>query len=45
MGIETILLVFGVAIVIAIGVGASRAKRKAGATQAPKPTNPTDGRR
>lgn len=41
MGIETILIVFGVAIVIAIAVGASRVKRKAGATQAPKPSEPS----
>lgn len=41
MGIETILIVIGLAIVIAIGVGASRAKRKAGTTQAPKTTAPS----
>lgn len=37
MGIETILIVLGVVVVIAVGVGASRAKRKAAGTQAPKP--------
>jgi hypothetical protein len=41
MGIETILIVFGVVIVIAIAVGASRAKRKAANTRAPKPSNPS----
>lgn len=45
MGIETTLIVVGVAVVIAIAVGASRVKRKAADTQAPKtsgpaPTNP-----
>jgi hypothetical protein len=39
MGIETILIVLGVVVVIAIGVGASRAKRKASGTQASKPHN------
>ena len=42
MGIETILIVFGVAIVIAVAVGASRAKRKSAGTQAPKPENRSD---
>ncbi len=37
MGIETILIVLGVVVVIAISVGASRAKRRAAGTQAPKP--------
>lgn len=40
MGIETILIVLGVAVVIAVAVGASRAKRKAANTQAPKPQTP-----
>lgn len=44
MGIETILIVFGVALVIAIAVGASRAKRKAGRTQAPKVSDSPDRR-
>jgi FtsZ-interacting cell division protein ZipA len=38
MGIETILIVLGVIIVVALAVGASRAKRKASGTQAPKTT-------
>jgi hypothetical protein len=45
MGIETILIVVGVAVVIAIGVGASRLKRKAGRTQAPKVDNPASTHR
>jgi hypothetical protein len=44
MGIETILIVLGVAAVIAIAVGASRAKRKASGTQAPKTTAPSSVR-
>ncbi len=42
MGIETILIVLGVAVVIAVAVGASRAKRKSAGTQAPKPQNRSD---
>ena len=41
MGIETILIVFGIIIVIGIAVGVSRAKRKAGGTQAPKTSAPS----
>lgn len=41
MGIETILIVLGVVIVIALVVGASRAKRKAADTQAPASTRPS----
>ncbi|WP_158305426.1 hypothetical protein [Opitutus terrae] len=45
MGIETILIVLGVAIVIAVAVGASRAKRNAPATQAPKTNVPSSVRK
>jgi hypothetical protein len=41
MGIETILIVLGVVIVVAVLVGASRAKRKASGTQASKTTAPS----
>jgi hypothetical protein len=41
MGIETILIVLGVVVVIAVAVGASRAKRKASGAQAPKTTAPS----
>lgn len=41
MGIETILIVLGVAVLIAVAVGVNRAKRKAG-SQAPKPQNRSD---
>lgn len=45
MGIETILIVLGVVIVVALAVGASRAKRKAAGTQAPKTTAPSTVKR
>jgi len=38
MGIETILIVVGLVVVIAVLVGASRAKRNVSGTQAPKST-------
>jgi hypothetical protein len=41
MGIETIIIVFGIVIVIAIGVGVSRAKRRAAGTQAPRSDAPS----
>lgn len=41
MGIETILIVLGVVIVIAVAVGAKRAKRSAPPTQAPKTDAPS----
>jgi hypothetical protein len=37
MGIETILLVFGIAAVIAIAVGVKKAKSKGASTRAPQP--------
>lgn len=45
MGIETIFIVLGIVVVIAVSVGASRAKRKAAGTQAPKPGEPARPRR
>ena len=45
MGIETILIVLGVVIVIALAVGASRAKRKASDSQAPKAARPSTVKR
>lgn len=45
MGIETILIVLGLAIVIAVAVGAKRAKRKAPVTQAPKTDVPSSVRK
>ncbi len=45
MGIETILLVLGLAIVIVIGVGVSRAKRRAAGTQAPESHTPSTVRK
>ncbi len=40
MGIETILIVLGVVVVIAVAVGVSRTKRKVGDAQAPKVATP-----
>ena len=45
MGIETILIVLGIVVVIALAVGASRAKRKASDTQAPKAAGPSTVKR
>lgn len=46
MGIETILIVFGIAMVIAIAVGAKKVKNKGVSTRAPEPksTPPTNRR-
>ena len=41
MGIETILIVVGLAIVVAIAVGVSRVKRNTAGTQAPKTSRPS----
>ena len=45
MGIETILIVLGAIIVIALAVGARRAKRKAADTQTRKPDTPSTVKR
>ena len=45
MGIETILIVLGAVIVIALAVGPSRAKRKVVDTQTPKPDTPSTVKR
>jgi hypothetical protein len=45
VGIETIIIVLGAAIVIAIAVGVSRGRRKAAGTQAPKSVGKSTVRR
>jgi hypothetical protein len=43
MGIETIIIVIGLAIVVAIAVGVMKSKRRLASKQAPKPPEPSGG--